>query len=702
MKKLYFLLLLLFLLFLLPVDGTTLSKESSPSKVIIINMTRIDFYDFTNDLYPNLNYLLKNGGFGFIPARVEGRLTPEKFYAAVNSGFATSLLSDSPEFNELLTREKKKLLANGGLNRYQFLWSTQIGLLGSILHKEGKKTALIGNSDLPWKANRSILTLLTDRNGKVDYEVIGPEVLSYDPKFPFGYCTNYLQILAEVQSILVDADLICIDTGDLERLEAYQRFIPDSHLVDLRKLSIQRIDDFVGQIIRQTLFDTTFILFSASPSESRILQEENLLPVIIYKKQGEEGLLYSTSTREKGLLTIGDLTLTIFACLKINQQVKEEVSIAMAGDWKELSKKSEDWYRNLAQRKLILRYYIYFLIGILFVSIILMLMPWNKVTSLIKETLLLASVFPLSLLVIAPFKIENIIVVIVLLILITLLLWLLYLAFYKTKNRAFCGILITTALVILLDLLLGTGIMKKSLLGPNPIVGARFYGLGNEYAGLLLGSLLIGTTYFFTGFRWRGGIGLVMGICSLVIFSPNWGANFGGGVAAVFASVLVCYHNKDKKEARWNLFLLFLLLLFGFSIIFFIPGFQTKTHISNAFQLLSAGRWDLLVMIALRKIRMNIRLINYNILTKLLLVIFVLFFIFLRLAGKQPLFNKLKDEWYWQGISTTVFTGVVALIVNDSGIVMVGTSLLYPLILLFYVLLQGKKKIFIKGSEEGD
>lgn len=664
-------------------------------------MTRIDICDFTNDLYPNLNYLLKNGGFGFIPARVEGRLTPEKIYTAVNSGCATSLLSDSPEFNELLIKEREELLANGGLNRYQFLWSTQIGLLGSILHKEGKKTALVGNSDLPWKKNRSILNLLTDRNGKVDYELTGPEVLSYDPKFPFGYCTNYLRILAEVQSILVDADLICIDTGDLERLEVYQRFIPDSRLADLRKLSIQRIDDFVGQIIRQTLFDTTFILFSASPSESRNLQEEKLLPVIIYKKQGEGGLLYSTSTREKGLLTIGDLTSTIFACLKINEQAKDVTSIAIDGNWKELSNKSEDWYRNLVQRKLILRYYIYYLIGILFVSIILMLMPRNQVTYLVREILLLASVFPLSLLVIAPFKIENIIVVIVLLILITLLLWLLYLAFCKTKIRAFCGILITTTLIILLDLLLGTGIMKKSLLGPNPIVGARFYGLGNEYAGILLGSMLVGTTHLLTGFRWQGGIGLVMGIYSLIIFSPNWGANLGGGVAAVFASVLVCYHTKDKKEARWNLFLLFLLLFFGFLIIFFIPGFQTKTHINNAFQLLSTGRWNLLVMIALRKIRMNIRLINYNILTRLLLLLFVLFFIFLRLAGKQPLFNKLKDEWYWQGISTTVFTGVVALIVNDSGIVMVGTSLLYPLILLFYVLLSREKRIFIKGSEEG-
>jgi hypothetical protein len=664
----------------------------------MINLTRIDFPDLTNDSYPNLNYLLKNGGFGFIPARVEGRLTPEKIYAAISSGLETNIISDFPNLKELLIKDTiRNQLTNGVFNLNMPIFSAQFGLLGSVLHKNGKKTALVGNSDLPWKASRSILTLLADRNGRIDYEITGQEILAYDSEFPFGYCTDYLRILVEVFKVLPEADLICIDTGDLERLEAYQGFITDSRLTELRKLSIQRIDDFIGQLMRQLVFDTTFILFSASPSESGILQGESLLPVIIYQKPESSGLLYSTSTREQGLLTMGDLTSTIFALLKINRQRKEEASMTIEkGDWKELRRKSEDWYNNLAQRKIILRFYIYLLAGILVLSIILLLMPWNNVTSLVKEKLLLFPVFPLSLIVIAPFKIESIIVVAILLFLITLILWKLYLVLFKTTIQAFCGILITTALLILFDLVLGTEIMRNSLLGPNPIVGARFYGLGNEYAGILLGSLLVGATHLLTGSKWRDRMGLLMGIWSLIIISPIWGANFGGGVTAVCASVLVCYQIKDEKKAWQNLLFLFLLLSLGLLMILFLPGFKTKTHISNAFQMLNAGRWDVLVMIVLRKIRMNIRLINYNILTKLLLMIFVLFFIFIRLAGKQPLGTKLKlkDEWFWQGVSTTVCTGLVALMVNDSGIIMVGTSLLYPVILLIYVLLSRKKEQF--------
>ena len=34
--------------------------------------------------------------------------------------------------------------------------------------------------------------------------------------------------------------------------------------------------------------------------------------------------------------------------------------------------------------------------------------------------------------------------------------------------------------------------MKVSMLGYDPIGGSRYYGLGNEYMGVLIGSLVIG------------------------------------------------------------------------------------------------------------------------------------------------------------------------------------------------------------------
>ena len=49
-----------------------------------------------------------------------------------------------------------------------------------------------------------------------------------------------------------------------------------------------------------------------------------------------------------------------------------------------------------------------------------------------------------------------------------------------------------TAGSILMDLSLNAPLMKNSVLGYDPIGGSRYYGLGNEYMGVLIGSLLIG------------------------------------------------------------------------------------------------------------------------------------------------------------------------------------------------------------------
>ena len=92
---------------------------------------------------------------------------------------------------------------------------------------------------------------------------------------------------------------------------------------------------------------------------------------------------------------------------------------------------------------------------------------------------------------------------------------------------------------------------------------------------------------------------------------------------------------------------------------------------------------------------MNLMLINYNLWVKILLLVFILLYIFMKLAGKSQLFTKIKDEWYWPGIAITVDSGLVALLINDSGIIVVGTLLLYPLILLLYILgTQEMKNLF--------
>ncbi|NLW55075.1 MAG: hypothetical protein GX050_00395 [Firmicutes bacterium] len=122
-------------------------------------------------------------------------------------------------------------------------------------------------------------------------------------------------------------------------------------------------------------------------------------------------------------------------------------------------------------------------------------------------------------------------------------------------------------------------------------------------------------------------------------------------------------------------------------LFFLLRPADGNTHLHGALRLITVGRWDLLAEFADRKLRMNWGLINYHPAVKLFLLIFILLYIFQKLAGKSLLFTKIKNEWYWPGISLAMDTGVLALLVNDSGITVLGTILLYPVLLLCYLLL---------------
>src|SRR5690606_23363897 len=52
-------------------------------------------------------------------------------------------------------------------------------------------------------------------------------------------------------------------------------------------------------------------------------------------------------------------------------------------------------------------------------------------------------------------------------------------------------------LLLTMDLIAGTPFMQRSYLGYDPIIGARFYGIGNEYAGIYIISGFLFLTYFW-------------------------------------------------------------------------------------------------------------------------------------------------------------------------------------------------------------
>src|SRR5690606_22312553 len=99
-----------------------------------------------------------------------------------------------------------------------------------------------------------------------------------------------------------------------------------------------------------------------------------------------------------------------------------------------------------------------------------------------------------------------------------------------------------TALLLVVDLFRQAVWMKHSLLGYDPILGSRFYGIGNEYMGIFVGAALVASTSALEAARtprfFRFGLfalAVVYAGAIALLAWPAGGANVGGAITATFA-----------------------------------------------------------------------------------------------------------------------------------------------------------------------
>nr|WP_309694839.1 hypothetical protein [Armatimonas sp.] len=164
-------------------------------------------------------------------------------------------------------------------------------------------------------------------------------------------------------------------------------------------------------------------------------------------------------------------------------------------------------------------------------------------------------------------------------------------AFSRPEKRpsAVTDILQLFGMLVVLDTIFGWGMVAHSALSGYYDSGIRFYGIGNEYMGLLIGAALMSVPKRFLG--WVGaGIVLLLGL-------PMFGANAGGAMAACVAFF------PPSKKFWWRVMLPFAVVFLLAALDRLMPG-AAQSHIGQA-----AGQgpsaWGEII---LRKLAMNARL----------------------------------------------------------------------------------------------
>jgi hypothetical protein len=251
--------------------------------------------------------------------------------------------------------------------------------------------------------------------------------------------------------------------------------------------------------------------------------------------------------------------------------------------------------------------------------------------------------------------------------------------------RDFRALAVASALTVVayaIDVIAGSPLTSLSLLGPNPGLGVRFYGIGNELEALLAVLVVAGTGAALAGFarawpRRKLAVGfLLVGLLAAFVFAAGrFGADVGAAivfpVGAVVAAVVVA--GRGKRTAWLAVvavpFAVFALL----ALIDLVSG--ANAHLTRS--VLDAGGLGSLADVAQRRLQLSAHSFSRPVLLAFLpLVAGLAILAFLR--------RDLLRAWVAEtpamraGLIGAVAATVIGTLANDSGalLLVIGTAYL--------------------------
>ncbi|GAA1850406.1 hypothetical protein GCM10009813_09960 [Brevibacterium marinum] len=279
----------------------------------------------------------------------------------------------------------------------------------------------------------------------------------------------------------------------------------------------------------------------------------------------------------------------------------------------------------------------------------------------------------------------------------------------RTWRGRVAALALLSFLILAFDLITGSHLQGNSLLGYNPIVGGRYYGLGNQGAAIFIVSLFIFLGLAISWLRRRGHhrlvfvLPLALGLFAVFVSgNPSWGAKFGGTIATL-AGLLVLLALVSRIRLSFVRLVLIglvsLAVLLGIAFLDWLREPGARSHFGNFFDQIVSG--EALQVIG-RKLGANLHIIQINpalaIVTPLA-VIAILFFLRYLLhfptVSTGTRLGRLTTRW--RGRLPQVFddrdihfgflaaaTGLgVGLVLTDSGIAVPSTG---AMVLLPYLL----------------
>lgn len=702
---------------LLFITLTTVAYAGEDKKVVLVVINETNY----EDLYSmhTIQEFIDMGAIALMNNRTSTKENTYKAYATIGAGVraeaasnATGSFNINNEIKSMYFRRTgidipKEGIINVDMPRLIRLnesgqYGAIPGALGESLHEQGMKTAVIGNSDTLDDFTRLGTMIAMDYKGYVDYGNIEKSTLTKDESYPFGFKNNYDKLIDVFKDTYNEAQLIVVDIGDIGRLERYKPNLSDEMYLEQKSKILKDMDNYIKNIRNNIDFkNTRMIIATPYPSSEDIKNGNNLTPVVFYGDRISQGVLTSNTTRRGGIIGNVDIAPSIADYLKtsaINMSGRPVQFIEKEHNMDFLMGLNDQVISTSKNRYPVLSTFAIFeiLVSILALVIILIENKLNKKIILYYKNILLSTMaVPFGLLILPLFHVQNLFITYALLIGLTLLIT--YITKKISKNTLDSLLILSfiTMFALLLDICTNANLMKTSLLGYDPIIGARYYGIGNEYMGVLIGSTLVFATAIIDRFklnkRWTI---LIFAITILIIGFPKLGANVGGTMTAVgaFSFAILRLFNVKIKLKQLILIGAAIIAVVAFMAFIDIKVIKSQSHLAGAINQIIQGGPTMIFLIIKRKLEMNMRLIGITIWSKVLMsAILILATLFYRPVGTIRKLIHVYPNLYigWAGI---VMACVVALFVNDSGVVAAATGIIFLAMSMLYLIFSSVKE----------
>lgn len=602
-------------------------------------------------------------------------------------------------------------------------FGNRIGSLGAAVHAAGLKTAAIGSADLgyivsPEFATRPAGLAAADDQGLVDFGAVSNSTLMRDASAPYGVTSSISVLLQRYEDILGEdqAQLIFIDPGDLERVQQAESSITTAAADAARLQALRNIDELVAGL-RPSLKKNDVLMVVSQAVVSPTDTPAGFGPVVIGGPV-DTGLGVASSTHRDGVVTTYDISASILNYLGADQPPNMVGSVIRTGST--LSGAPLDdrvgYLRDLNQtavavesvRMPTVNTFIVIAVIVLIVSTLLLyrgtngLPGWAFTTArsavLILECILLASVLQFVFWLRPP----SGALVLALLALVTALSFAVIVLVSRKRAATFPIMLAMglVALAILVDQWAGAPLSYIQIFGYSPLLGARYYGLGNEMAGVLLGSIMMAValaidTWSDTAFarhmrRWGWP---VVGIVTLATTTlPGFGANVGA-VAWMTVGFLVGWMLLNGRRVwTWQnvvaVFVIVVLVVAALAVVDVSGIAGSETHLGRAVSDITNGGISGVWTMVVRKAETNVRVLGRTNWTWMLLAVLLLLG-YMRWRPHGEFAELLRDNpAFSAALAAALFAGVVGYFTEDSGIIIpalmfvpVGVTALYLMLL---------------------